>query len=158
VVVRAIREIVDARTTAAEAVRDTPNKGSLPPRHVLCVSARTATDETVWMMLGQLVDQANLRLESVGSSFLASEADAATAPELLTLLSIPPGGLVQTRYLCRRLRAKFPSTPILVIRPSQVSRAESTEKLMKEGATKVCFTLREAQAAAEGYLIRGDQD
>jgi hypothetical protein len=32
-------------------------------------------------------------------------------PDLLCVLSIPPGGLAQARYICRRLRAKLPATP-----------------------------------------------
>jgi len=57
---------------------------------------------------------------SVGSAYLASEVIVAAEtqlPDLVCIISIPPGGLAQARYICKRIRAKLPDTQILVIRP-----------------------------------------
>jgi hypothetical protein len=36
------------------------------------------------------------------------------SPELVCIGLVPPGGFAQTRYLCKRLRARFPTLPIIV--------------------------------------------
>ena len=75
-------------------------------------------------------------------------------PDLVCVISVPPGGLAQARYICRRLRAKLPATPILVIRPgAQERREESSQRLMEDGAGQVCFTLEEARTSIERQLM-----
>jgi predicted PurR-regulated permease PerM len=159
-VVRTIRALVDA---IAEIPAREPGPAGAPdsgpraaPRKVLGVSARTATDETIWEMLAQLFDPNKVQIQSAGSAYLASEVAAVAEkelPDLVCVISIPPGGLAQARYICRRLRAKLPVTPILVIRPGvQANGKESAQKLTEDGASKVCFTLGEAHAAVENQL------
>jgi hypothetical protein len=36
------------------------------------------------------------------------------SPALVCIGLVPPGGFAQTRYLCKRLRARFPTLPIVV--------------------------------------------
>ena len=72
------------------------------------------------------------------------------------VVAVPPGGLVQARYICRRLRAKFPKTPILVIRPGvQTDGQDSAQRLTVEGAGHVCFSLAEAHTFVERQLLAG---
>jgi hypothetical protein len=74
-------------------------------------------------------------------------------PDLVCIISIPPGGLAQARYICKRIRAKLPDTQILVIRPGiQANGQESAQKLTEEGASGVAFTLQEAHTKAEQLL------
>ena len=118
------------------------------------------TDETIWEMLAQLFDPESVQLESVGSAYLnvdvtAGEGETApqSVPDLACVVSVPPGGLAQARYICRRLRAKLPNTPILVIRPGvQADAHESSQKLTADGAGHVCFSLAEARAFVERRL------
>jgi hypothetical protein len=96
----------------------------------------------------------------VGSAYLGSEGTTVgeQQPDLVCIISIPPGGLAQARYICRRVRAKHPQTPILVIRPGlQSNGKESAQRLTEDGATQVCFTLEEAQKAASQRLGRGSK-
>jgi hypothetical protein len=162
-VVRTIRELAD---TAPEASRDSeapaPHDENRRVQRVVGVSARTVTDETIWEMLAQLVDPAKVQLESVGSSYLASDVTAGEPagaspdlPDLVCVISVPPGGLAQARYICRRLRAKLPRTPILVIRPGAQARGqESSQRLTEDGAGQVCFTLEEARTIVERQVLR----
>jgi predicted PurR-regulated permease PerM len=159
-VLRTIRALVDgapdgAGETASTARPSDPRVS--PPQRVLGVSARTATDETIWDMLSQLFDPKLVELESVGSAYLASEVTAMAAdklPDLICVISIPPGGLAQARYICRRLRAKAPGTPIVVIRPGvQANQKDSAQKLTDDWASQVCFTLHEAHTAIEQQLV-----
>jgi hypothetical protein len=108
-------------------------------------------------MLAQLFDPERVVVESVGSAYLASDPTAgvsADSADLVCVISIPPGGLTQARYLCRRLRAKLPGTPILVIRPgAQANGQESSQRLTEDGARQVCFTLEDAHTVVEQQLL-----
>jgi orotate phosphoribosyltransferase len=108
-------------------------------------------------MLAQLFVATKVTIESVGSAYLGSEVTTAAepkAPDLVCVLSMPPGGLAQARYICRRLRAKLPSTPILVIRPGvQGHGKESAQKLTADGASSIAFTLEEARSTANSLLL-----
>jgi predicted PurR-regulated permease PerM len=161
-VVRTIRALADAAPdTSREARAATPAGEGRRVQRIVGVSARTVTDETIWEMLAQLFDQQAVQLESVGSAYLtldatpgASAAASQAVPDLACVVSVPPGGLAQARYICRRLRVKFPQTPILVIRPgAQTDAQESSRRLSADGAGQVCFTLEEARAAVERQLL-----
>lgn len=158
-VVRTIHALVDSEGVPAYPAVAVPAHGTTARQRIVCVSARSVTDETLWAMFGQLFDPAKVELELAGSSFLGVDAhdSSGTAPDLLVLLSVPPVGLTQTRYLCRKLRAKFSGTPILVIRPGPAASADTAKRLVSEGATKVCFGLREARGAAEEQLLSGQR-
>jgi predicted PurR-regulated permease PerM len=153
-VVRTIRALADtapdaARASAAPAAPDKSRR----VQRVVGVSARTVTDETIWEMLAQLVDPETVQLESVGSSYLASDVSS-DLPDLVCVISVPPGGLAQARYICRRLRTKLPRTPIVVIRPGAQARgSESSQRLIEDGAGQVCFTLEEARAVVERAVL-----
>ena len=162
-VVHMIRALIDSVPQPAA-----PDKGvaapaqesaTAPPRRVLGVSARSVMDEIIWEMLAQLFDATKVAIESVGSAYLGSEVTAIAeqkAPDLVCVVSIPPGGLAQARYICRRLRTKLPNTPILVIRPGVQGHAkESAQKLTVDGASSIAFTLEEAHATANSLLLLG---
>ena len=161
-VVRTIRALAD---TAPDAPRDARalapvgegGRTERPLHRIVGVSARTVTDETIWEMLAQLFDPQKAQLESVGSSFLSSDLTprepggvSPDAPDLVCVISVPPGGLAQARYICRRLRAKLPHTPVVVIRPGgQANGQESSQRLTEDGARQVCFTLESARTTIE---------
>ena len=164
-VLRSIRSMVDqfgktekdgTGRAGGAASGQTPAPTGLPELRILGVSARSSTDEVVWEMLGQLFDPGRVKVESVGSAYLASEVAATVEeqpPDLICIISIPPGGLAQARYICRRLRAKLPKTGILIIRPgAQANARESADKILQDGATSVVFTLEEARTRAEQLL------
>jgi predicted PurR-regulated permease PerM len=158
-VVRTIRALVDVGPEARPEPRTIAPAGDdrrTAPQRVLGVSARTATDETIWEMWAQLFDPTKVAVESVGSAYLGADDSSSvkTEPDLVVVISIPPGGLAQARYICRRLRAKSPNTPIIVIRPGvQANGTESARRLTEDGATHVSFTLEDAHKAAEQHLV-----
>ncbi len=168
-VLRAIRALVDAGPAEPreppgsqdrEAREDRLDRRDQPAprvRRVVGVSARTVTDETIWEMLAQLFDPQRIVVESVGSAYLTADPTAglsADLADLVCVISIPPGGLTQARYLCRRLRAKLPHTPILVIRPgAQANGEESSRRLTEDGAGQVCSTIEDAHTVVEQQLL-----
>ena len=160
-VLRTIRALVDVAPDAPREARTNGSPGTerrVAPRRVLGVSARSATDETIWGMWAQLFDPTSVAVESVGSAYLGAEDASGSKtdpPDLVVVVSIPPGGLAQARYICRRLRAKLPATPIIVIRPGvQANGKESAQRLTEDGANHVSFTLEDAHTTAEQYLVR----
>ncbi len=157
-VVRTTRALIDALphddATPPSAAEDAPRDPA--PRRLLGVSTRSLTDEIIWEMLAQLFDPKQVVVQSVGSAYLGADVAAtaeAQAPDVICITSIPPGGLAQARYICRRLRAKLPTTPIVVIRPGVQARSrESAESLTADGATSVVFTLQDAQLKVDQQL------
>jgi predicted PurR-regulated permease PerM len=163
-VVATIRALVDLGPRPAREPGSASNEWvarGAAPRLVLGVSARTGTDEAIWEMLAQLFEPEKVRVESVGSAYLGSELTTVVEqqPDLVCVISIPPGGLAQARYICRRLRAKLSETPILVIRPGvQANGKESAQRLIEDGATQVCFTLEDAHTGAAQRLVMSQID
>jgi predicted PurR-regulated permease PerM len=165
-VLRAIRVLVDAApgiaaagspalSPAAPTGADADAIAPAPVR-VLGISARNAGDEIVWEMMAQLFDAKKVHLESAGSAYLASEVTAVAEdrrPDVVCVIATPPGGLAQARYICRRLRAKLPDTPIVVIRPGiPPSAREGARKLTADGATAVAFSVEEGHSTTQGQL------
>jgi hypothetical protein len=68
-------------------------------------------------------------------------------PALVCIVSLAPGGLAQTRYLCKRLRARFPDTRILVGRLGTQS-GNHRDALLAAGADKVATTIIELRDQA----------
>lgn len=118
-----------------------------PVEVVIGVPARNAGDELAVEMLGLLLDAGKYRMQRASTVALASElaatVDSAEATVIL-IAALPPGGLTHARYLCKRLRARFPQRSIIVLRPGPAAEGE-----LIEGATRVT-SLVAARTAIEG--------
>ena len=84
--------------------------------HVICVPASGEADEIVGVMLAQLLGIAghDVNCVSVGTveEMLAQVANA--QPGILCISAIPPLALTHARAIYARLRAQFPSSPIII--------------------------------------------
>ena len=117
------REIVEA-LAARPADPETANAGSEtepPPRNVRIVGipVRDEADQLGLTMLEHLIDPARWTVEIGSPHLLGSEIIALIEdkrPAAVLLAALPPGGRGRTRYLCKRLRARFPDLRILVAR------------------------------------------
>jgi hypothetical protein len=79
--------------------------------------ARDHIDELTLRMLAQLMQRAGFPLEVLSNSKLTAEVLSRIDEEHCAGVCIgvlPPGGMSQTRYLCKRLRAQFPDLTIVV--------------------------------------------
>jgi predicted PurR-regulated permease PerM len=84
---------------------------------ILGCPAHHEAEELSLRMLAPLIDRDGCRLEMISTQALASEAEdriAQEKPALVFIPILPPGGLVQARYLCKRLRRRFKDLPIVV--------------------------------------------
>jgi hypothetical protein len=65
---------------------------------------------------------------------------------MICIASLPPGGLAQARYLCKRLKSSSPEISIVVGRWSHTRNSKlDRERLEQAGATFVTTTLLETR-------------
>jgi len=109
--------------------------------------ARDDADELALLMFRQLLDPARYEVTIIDDQTLTSEVIdriAGQGPGLVCIASLPPGGLAQTRYLCKRLRKRFPDQKIFVGRWG--NRGEhSGDSLLAAGADHVETTISETR-------------
>jgi predicted PurR-regulated permease PerM len=123
---QATRELIDDLSAShiaasAEAVASAPEEdltGALPPPlHILGCPAHDEADEVALQMLQQVLDPRRFEVEVAKPGLLAAEVLALveqSTPALVCIGLVPPGGFAQTRYLWKKLRARFPTLPIVV--------------------------------------------
>jgi predicted PurR-regulated permease PerM len=150
-IVTATREILSevvlpARTSAADDHgQDTVEDFGEPPLVFAC-PARDELDELVLLMAQQLLDSRRCHFEVLSAKVLTAEVMERVArqkPALVAIGSLPPEGLAQTRYLCKRLRRQFPELKLLVGRWDCENHdgVRARERLQSGGATQVAASL-----------------
>ena len=106
-------------------------------------------DELALYMLRQLLEAEGCRLEVLPAGTTAAEVVgrvAAERPAGVIIAALPPQGLADTRYLCKRLRSHFPDLTILVGRWGQQDDLEQVRQRLKAaGASDVGVTLLESR-------------
>jgi predicted PurR-regulated permease PerM len=114
---------------------------------ILGCPAHDEADELALLMLQQLLDPTRYTLEIISAEMLTAEVLSVVEQEHLGLICIsalPPGALAPTRYLCKRLRARFPECKILVGRWGLSEEWDKPQALLREaGAEEVGMTLAE---------------
>jgi predicted PurR-regulated permease PerM len=114
-------------------------------RHIVGCPVRDEADELVLLMCRQLLTSSRYEMEVLADEALTSELVDQVAkkrPGLICIVSVPPGGLAQTRYICKRLRARFPDIGILVGRLGPQA-GNYRDALIAAGANKVATTMIE---------------
>ena len=124
--------------------------GALRKVRIIGCPARDEADALALVMLQQLLDPARWELEIASSHLLVSEAlflVETQAPAMVCIGALPSGGLAaHTRYLCKRLRARFPDLKILVGRWGVEQSVEEVRDLLRaSGADRVGTTLVETR-------------
>jgi hypothetical protein len=116
---------------------------------ILGCPAHDEADEIALLMLRQLLESAPYDVEVLSASVLASEIITAVAeknPPLVCIAALPPGGLAQVRYLCKRLRARSPGLKIVVGRWSLAEVLdENRDSLLPAGADQVGSSLQQTR-------------
>jgi predicted PurR-regulated permease PerM len=135
------------------SVEVTPEASAEPPGQKILVLACPACDEAdelALRMFRRLLDPDRFQTEVLSGQDDRSGgqfADLGESPAAVCVAALPPGGLAQGRYLCKRLRASFPHQKIVVIRWGLPDNAgQRREELLAAGADVVAITLLEARA------------
>jgi hypothetical protein len=129
---------------------------SKPSRVQGCVAGDEA-GEVALGMLEHLLRPQSIHLEVNSAHTLPGEVlslVAAKNPTIVCVASIRPGDLAHTRYLCKRLRVRFPHLKIVVGRWGEKDRGEQ-DQLLAAGADAVSATLREARDQILEYARLG---
>jgi predicted PurR-regulated permease PerM len=111
---------------------------------------RDEADELALKMLAELVRLSGYTLEIISSTKLSAEVLEKLQqanPTVVCIGSLPPGGLSQARYLCKRIRQQAPDVKIVVGRWGEKEQTERMEaRLCGAGADRVATTLHETRA------------
>jgi len=117
----------------------------------LSFPAHDEGDEMALRMLGLLLEPSGCRLEVFSSRSLSAELLQRVGeekPAFVVLAALAPGGLAQSRHLCKRLRAQYPDLKVAVVRSGRDDNPDRVrENLRQAGADTVVRTLEEARAA-----------
>ena len=127
-----------------------PAPTSSPAAAIVGCPARDALDELALVMLRDLLASIPCEMEVTPAGMLASEIVSLVGerrPGIACIGFVPPGGLAQTRYLCKRLRAQFPDLRIVVGRWGPAPGIDEARRLLlSDGADVVAATLLETKA------------
>ena len=112
------KRAVDCGTRAREAAALLPDN-ALPPRipQVLGCPAHHPAEELTLGALGQLGLPDNFCVDIASSRLMHTQIEQRvreTRPDAVFIAILPPGGMPQAKFLCRRLRKAFPDLPIVV--------------------------------------------
>lgn len=117
---------------------------------VLACPACDEADELALTMLRRLLDPERFQIDVLSGQEARGDshfAERGASPAVVCIGALPPGGLAQARYLCKRLRASFPQQKIVVIRWGLPDNAaQRREELLAAGADLVAITLLEARS------------
>jgi predicted PurR-regulated permease PerM/methylmalonyl-CoA mutase cobalamin-binding subunit len=145
-VVAAVREIVDEQGESAGA----PG-GASPRIAVFGCAARSEADAAALHMLRELLAPSGVDLDVGSADRLSAELVhdvRESGVGVVVVASLPPGGLAQARYLCKRLRASVPEVKIVVGRwCAPEDAAEVRASLTAAGADTVGTRLLEVRDA-----------
>jgi predicted PurR-regulated permease PerM len=138
-VVTALRDIVE------QAAQADDGGGTGRPR-VLGCPTRDEVDLAALELLRRVLADAHCAMEVLPAGLLSAEAVDRVAglnPAVVVVGSVTPGGLAQTRYLLKRLRAACPELPVLVARWGASGVADPS--LVGLGVERTAATLDEAR-------------
>lgn len=123
---------------------------------VVGYSVQDPLDRTALLMFEQLLEPTAWALEVLSATTLPSEAVTwvrQEQPAVIVIASLPPGGVAQAQFLCKRLRANCPSLKILVGRWGATDNGKhARSRLTAAGADAVTVTLLETRTQLLSWL------
>jgi hypothetical protein len=148
----AILEATEALVAGPDDLPQSPGATSPGDPRVLILGcpAHQQAEELALQMLANLLKPDGCAVEVVSTRALPAEIEAEvarTAPALVFIAVLPPGGFVQARYLCKRLRRRFADLSIVV---GYWGEARDFDKLLRQvrsaGGNYVATSLLQARS------------
>jgi predicted PurR-regulated permease PerM len=136
---------IDAATAEAAGRTD-----AAPPAvvRILGCPARDEADELTLVMFRRRLDPAHYALEVVSAEALTAEVLTLVeqhGAELVCIAALPPEAMTPTRYLCKRLRTRFPTCKIAVGCWGLTADVEANRAALRAaGADEVGMSLEES--------------
>jgi predicted PurR-regulated permease PerM len=140
-IVQATQELTDG------LLQDRPAASDKVAALFLACPAHDAREELALRLFEHLAAAAGGKMVLTGSKATAAEVVQRVADErpcLVLIATMPPRTTAQARYLCKRLRARFPSLPVVVGCWGGPEDPALVEQLRAAGASQVATTLRES--------------
>jgi predicted PurR-regulated permease PerM len=142
--------IFDTTRELIEDVAGEPAGTSGHPVRLLVCPARDEADQLAGEMLALLLGSGKWETEVTAAETLTAELvekAAAFGPAAVCIAALPPGGLAHTRYLCKRLRNRFPDLRIVLGRWGGTAADAEAEKeeLAALGVDAITTTLAAAR-------------
>jgi predicted PurR-regulated permease PerM len=139
---------IEADKAVAEANAAAPPAAPAPTCRVLCLPVRAERDALAGSMLMQLLTQHGFPTVSASAEMTTGELLETVekeSAEAVCVSVIAPSTVVQARYLCGKLRARFPKMRIIVgLWGATEQLTETTARLREGGADEVVTTLADA--------------
>lgn len=133
-----------------EALAPTPPEDEAPPAsRVFGAAARGEADTLGLALLRDALAPARVELQIASPDLLSAETVRAArehGADIVVVGALPPGGVAQARYLCKRLRTGAPGVRIVVARPGAAEEVEAVRQaLLSAGADAVGASLVETR-------------
>ena len=116
---------------------------------ILCLPARNEADEIAGMMLSQLVEMSGCLVQAVPVASAASELVDLVQQrnaDVVCISAMPPAAVMHARYLCKRLRGRFPEAHLVVgLWNAQGDLNKAKERIGCGATVHVVATLADAQ-------------
>jgi len=141
--------VVDGVREIVEELAPPPAADAAPEHRVFAAAARGEADAVALLMLRDLLGPSRVALDVASPELLAAEVvDRARrhGADVVAVGALPPDGLAQARYFCKRARAGLPGVRIVAGRWCAVQDVEAVRQgLVSAGADAVGTSLRETR-------------
>lgn len=154
-VVRDVEQIVCEQEAVEAAARESLDQRLAGPKpadeqiSVLAIPCQDLADITALALFTRFADLRRFELTTAGTDQLVGELldrVERNQPAVVLIAAVPPGGLTHTRYLCKRLRQRFPRLKIVVGRWGAVELETQRQSLTAAGADYLGMTLEKTSA------------
>ena len=136
---------LDAIKIAAEEAQPI---GAARPLQVYCLPARADRDELAGAMLIQLLQKQGFVAQSAPANLPVGELLDRVArldPQAACISVVPPSTVIQARYLCVKLKSRFPGLKIVVgLWGLSHGVTEATKRLRESGASEIVTSISDA--------------
>lgn len=122
---------------------------------VLCIPARDEADEIAALMLEQLLNKRGISATVLSCAGLLGECIQEVdkrKPRVVCVAAVPPFGYVHARYLCRRLRDRFPELKVVAAILTEGDVNEIKKRQPPVHADEIGASLTQALAAILSLL------
>jgi hypothetical protein len=110
---------------------------------VLCLPAQDQADEIAAQLFSEVLRDEGMDAQSSSALSLTSEQVTEvenSSPGMVCISAVPPSTILHARYLCKRMRARFPKIPILVGIWNAPKEGDVKERLKSAGCDQVVTT------------------
>ena len=160
---QAKKDVASADVAAGNTVSAEATKSKLSPLKIICLPARTEADEITAMMLAQILGTTGCSVHAVSVMSLTDEMvdliDQNSA-DVICVAATRPAAVMHARYLCKRLRVRFPSVKLVAGLWDSTGDLNKAQDRIGCGATVVSTladALKEILLISESHFSQPDQ-